>query len=44
MEDGDEGVFDSDDIKMIEHLRTLLDLESMAMKLKLRGASQIAAL
>lgn len=44
MEDGDDGVFDSDDIEMIEHLRTLLDMESLAMKLKLRGASQIAAL
>ena len=44
MEDGDEGVFDSDDIEMIEHLRTLLDMESLAMKLKLRGASQIVDL
>lgn len=44
MEDGDEGVFDSDDLEMIEHLRILLDMESLAMKLKLRGASQIAAL
>ena len=44
MEDGDAGVFDSDDIEMIEHLRTLLDMESLGMKLTLRGASQIAAL
>ena len=44
MKDGDDGVFDTDDLEMIEKLRTLLDMESLAMKVKLRGASQVAAL
>ena len=44
MKDGEHGVFDLDDLEMIEHVRILLDMETLAMKVKLRGAVQVAAL